>query len=372
LCHINFKLDEEFLVRYQLNYGVDPSAQTTSTAAASAAGNPVQTSSHSQGDPQGQNDDDNDKSGPSNPLKRKQPPQPPQWFEMEDSQNTKVYVSNLPTDITEEEFIDVMQKCGLVVKDVQTNQPKIKLYTDSNGKKKGDGLCTYIKIESVQLALQILDGSDLRGNTISVERARFELKGQYDPSKKPKQKKRKDKEKMKKKQESLFAWQPDKLRGTRGKNERVVVVQNAFAPEDFDKDVGLILEYQQDFREEAGKCGKCKKVVIYDRHPEGIMQIYMTSPEEADGVVNLFNNRFFGGKKISAYLWDGETKYKIEETDAQREERLKKWEKFIAEPEPGAGDAATNENNADGIGDAAGETPPATPPYVGEDDEGSD
>jgi HIV Tat-specific factor 1 len=287
---------------------------------------------------------------------------------LEDSQNTKVYVSNLPTDITEDEFIETMQKCGLVVKDTQTGQPKIKLYEDSNGKKKGDGLCSYIKIESVQLALQILDGSDLRGNTIKVERARFQLKGQYDPTKKPKQKKRKDKEKMKKKQESLFAWQPDKLRGERGKNERVVIVQNAFAPEDFDKDVGLILEYQQDFREEAGKCGKCKKVVIFDRHPEGVMQIYMTTPEEADAVVTLFNNRFFGGKRISAFLWDGVTKYKIEETDAQREERLKKWENFIAEPESSAAGGASGQN----VQEDESETPPATPPYVGDEDEGSD
>ena len=118
------------------------------------------------------------------------------------------------------------------------------------------------------MALQILDGSDIRGKTIKVERARFELKGQYDPSKKPKAKKNKrDKAKMKKMQDKLFEWEPEKLRGERANYERIVVVQNAFRPEDFDRDVSLILEYQQDFREEAGKCGKCKKVVVFDVSP---------------------------------------------------------------------------------------------------------
>jgi HIV Tat-specific factor 1 len=56
--------------------------------------------------------------------------------------------------------------------------------------------------ESVSLALQLLDGSELRGNKLHVERARFQMKGSsYDPSLKPKKRRRKDKEKMKKIQE---------------------------------------------------------------------------------------------------------------------------------------------------------------------------
>ena len=49
-------------------------------------------------------------------------------------------------------------------------EPKLKLYRDINGVLKGDGLCCYLKVESVQLALQILDGSDFRGHRVNVER----------------------------------------------------------------------------------------------------------------------------------------------------------------------------------------------------------
>ena len=57
-----------------------------------------------------------------------------------------------------------------------------------------------LKIESVQLALNVLDGSDVRGAKIKVQRAQFQMRGEYDPSLKPK-KKKKDKEKIKKMQE---------------------------------------------------------------------------------------------------------------------------------------------------------------------------
>lgn len=69
------------------------------------------------------------------------------WFEVSDETNNKVYVSNLPTDINEAEFVDLMQKCGLVMKDPDTGKMKVKLYTEpKTDVLKGDALCTYIKV----------------------------------------------------------------------------------------------------------------------------------------------------------------------------------------------------------------------------------
>lgn len=62
-----------------------------------------------------------------------------------------------------------------------------------------------LKVESVDLALNILDGSTLKGCTIGVERAKFTLKGAYDPTKKPRKRKKKDIEKLRKKQEKYVA-----------------------------------------------------------------------------------------------------------------------------------------------------------------------
>lgn len=69
-----------------------------------------------------------------------------EWFDMDPTQNTKVYVSNLPLDITIDEFAELMGKCGLVMRDPQTQKYKLKLYTEADGQIKGDGLCDYIKV----------------------------------------------------------------------------------------------------------------------------------------------------------------------------------------------------------------------------------
>lgn len=52
--------------------------------------------------------------------------------------------------------------------------------------------------------------------------------------------------------------------GERGKHENVVIVKNLFEKETFDNDVSLLLEYQNDLREECSKCGVVKKVTVYD------------------------------------------------------------------------------------------------------------
>jgi len=44
---------------------------------------------------------------------------------MDDQFNTKVYVSNLPLDVTEEEFLDVMRKGGVVMRDPETGKMMI-------------------------------------------------------------------------------------------------------------------------------------------------------------------------------------------------------------------------------------------------------
>lgn len=62
----------------------------------------------------------------------------------------------------------------------------------------------------------------------------------------------------------MFDWRPDKMRGERSKNEKTVILKNLFTPELFEKEVELILEYQNNLREECGKCGIVRKVVIYD------------------------------------------------------------------------------------------------------------
>lgn len=306
------KVDDDFMARYQMSYGFVENQSDTDKEKEKEA---------------------NPKPDPSEAKRKAQ--DPPQWFDLDERSNTKVYVSNLPLDITEQEFVDLMQKCGLVMKDADTNKMKVKLYHEPGDPSvlKGDGLCTYIKRESVDLALNILDGYEVKGKHIKVEVAKFQLKGDYNPNLKPKKKRRKDKEKIKKAQEKLFDWRPDKMRGERSKHERTVIIKNLFDPQIFDTDVGLILEFQQDLREEASKCGNVRKVIVYDRHKDGVAQINFKDPEEADACVQLFNNRWFNQRRITAETWDGKTKYRVAESAEETEARLAKWTKFLESEE---------------------------------------
>lgn len=316
------KIDDDFLAIYQMSYGfVD--------------NKPTETKEDEK--PK----DVQEKSG----VKRKTDPQ---WFEPSQDKNTKVYVSNLPLDLTEEEFVNFMQKCGLVERDPRSQKMKVKLYMDKEQNCfKGDALCTYIKIESIDLALKLLDGSDLKGNKVKVEKAQFELKGEYNPALKPKKKKKKELEKIKKMQQQLFDWRPEKFIGERSKHERVVILKNMFHPTDFDKEVQLLLDYQQDLREEAAKSGEVRKVVLYDRHPEGVAQITMKEPEQADAVVVLMNGRWFGKRQITAEIWDGRTKYRIAETDADIGKRIDKWDKFLEDKDDEKKDSDENKTTDD-------------------------
>lgn len=310
------KITDDFMAQYQMSYGFSEE-KTAAPAEEKIKQEPKIT----------EKPETSEKTEEIKGVKRK--PSTPTWFEVDDNQNTKVYVSNLPEEYTEEEFVDLMQKCGLVMRDPATGKMKVKLYRNSDGRLKGDALCTYIRVESVDLALKLLDGYDFKTKKIKVERAKFQMKGEYDPKLKPKTKKRKEKQKLKKMQEKLFDWRPEKMIGERAKHERVVIVKNLFEPSMFDKDVSLILEFQQDLREECSKCGQVRKVMLYDRHPEGVAQINMSCPEEADECVNLLNDRWFGKRKITAQIWDGKTKYKIAETDAEISQRLDKWDQFL-------------------------------------------
>uniref|UniRef100_A0A8D8ZS66 17S U2 SnRNP complex component HTATSF1 n=1 Tax=Cacopsylla melanoneura TaxID=428564 RepID=A0A8D8ZS66_9HEMI len=363
------KIDDDFLARYQMSYGfVDNTSSGTEESKVPAAipTGPDKSEVEVKSDlPVVSDEKSKPEEKPVPGQKRK--PDPPKWFDI-GAESTKVYVSNLPLDLTQEEFVEVMQKCGMVMKDLDTNQMKIRLYQDNNKMFKGDALCTYIKRESVDLALNILDGYEIRGKKMKVERAKFTMKGEaYDPNLKPKKKRKKDVEKLKKAQEKLFDWRPDKMRGERSKNETVIVIKNLFDPAQFDKEVTLILEYQQDLREECAKCGHVKKVVLHDKHPEGVAQVFFKEAEAADACKELLNERWFGQRRITAETWDGKTRYKVQETVEEREARLKKWETFLEEEDRKKKEAA--ENTADKKPEVKEDSKPSEDPPAGDENQ---
>lgn len=108
----------------------------------------------------------------------------------EPPKNRGIYITNLPKDVTENELKQVFERYGLIADDLHAGQgqKRIKLYKetkpDDSGEKeelKGDALIVYFKPESVDLAIQMMDGAELRiGDTTSivhVEAAQYQKDG---------------------------------------------------------------------------------------------------------------------------------------------------------------------------------------------------
>lgn len=52
-------------------------------------------------------------------------------------------------------------------------------------------------------------------------------------------------------------------------------------------------------------------VFVLQRHPDGVASVAFKEPEEADACILSFNGRWFGGRQLSAQLWDGTTDYQV-------------------------------------------------------------
>eukprot|EP00047_Mylnosiga_fluctuans_P005102 m.238456 g.238456 ORF g.238456 m.238456 type:complete len:381 (-) comp13303_c0_seq1:66-1208(-) len=242
------------------------------------------------------------------------------FFQLSDDKNPNVYVTGLPQDTTDEEFEELMSKYGIIAEDAD-GEKKVKLYRTPEGELKGDARCCYLKVASVALALQLLDGYELRGQTLHASRAVFQYKedGHAPP--------RVGKKKKSAAQSKLLSWKEGPT--VRPKVASVVVIKHMFDPKEFEEDPTYLTELSEDVRTECSKFGQVKKVLIFDRHPEGVLSVRFSSKDEADSCIAVMNGRWFAKRKLEAEHWDGTTNYSIEETDLERQERLKKWDQFL-------------------------------------------
>ncbi|PAA86358.1 hypothetical protein BOX15_Mlig023753g2, partial [Macrostomum lignano] len=276
-------------------------------------------------------------------LKKKKPDQQQQqWFEVPPDQNTHVFVQNLPLDLTEPEFIEFMSKCGMVLHDPLTRRPKVKLYTDEDGNFNGSARCGYIKKESVALALQILDGYRLRDCEVSVEPAKFQPKEGFDPSKRRKLT-NKEKKKVKEQQTRLLAWAPaDSAASADGglgvsaganaarRSDRVLVISNVFDPSEFDSDPLLLEKIRDDVVTRCAQYGPVRKAVVHDRNPDGVVLVTFAESGQCSLALSQLDGRMFrAGRVLKAAIWDGRTKYHVEETEEQAARRRAIWERQI-------------------------------------------
>ncbi|KAI1459013.1 hypothetical protein F4805DRAFT_422331 [Annulohypoxylon moriforme] len=285
------------------------------------------------------------------PQKRqKQPPQP--------RQNTAIYVTGLPLDVTVDEVHEAFsRKCGVIAEEIDSGRPRIKLYTDEAGNFKGDALVVFFKPQSVEMAIMLLDDTDFRFSPSGLASGRMRVqaadssykKTHYEQGEeggaagggssgngkaeaesersnhitgagKPRDRTREqEKQKIIKRTQKLDAkladWDDDEdpygaQLETAARRDRVVVLRHMFTLKELDEDPAAMLEIKEDIREECSKLGPVTNVILYDLEEEGIASVKFKTPEAAEACVNLMDGRAFDGRTVRATIATGRERYK--------------------------------------------------------------
>ncbi|KAK1931989.1 HIV Tat-specific factor 1 [Phytophthora citrophthora] len=240
--------------------------------------------------------------------------------------NTWVYMNGLPLDITVQEVHDHFAKCGVIQPDIVTGKPRIKLYqSKETGGLNGDGSVCYMKEASVELAVQLLDKSQIRPEwPIDVSPAVFQQKeGVFVKRKKLKIDTR-AKIKMFEKEKAL-SWNEGEVSDPAGL--RIVVIKHMFTPAEIE-DEAYEKELQEDIHDECLKIGEVSKITLFAKHVDGVVVIKFASSGSAARCIEIMNGRFFAGRKLECGFWDG-TDYTHRESTNEEKERADKFKEWL-------------------------------------------
>lgn len=85
--------------------------------------------------------------------------------------------------------------------------------------------------------------------------------------------------------------------------------------------------FYEDLKVEVGlecerTCGPLEKVTVFAGNPDGVIALKFKSAVSAAKCIELNNKRFFGGREISCFYFDGKTNYKMQETEEDQKKRL--------------------------------------------------
>jgi len=99
-------------------------------------------------------------------------------------------------------------------------------------------------------------------------------------------------------------------------------------------------ELEIDIRSEIeNSIGPVEKMHFFRENPNGVIKVKFQSALHAEECIKKMNGRFFDGRQIKCFFWDGKTDYKVvRESKEEIERRIDEFGKWLEDP-----DAARNE-----------------------------
>ena len=272
------------------------------------------------------NNDKNDDTTKAVPLDNNDNKQKKRKRKNKKGPNTWVYVTGLPADVTIEEIQSHFGKVGLIALNPLDQQPKIKIYRTDDGECKGDCSIGYNAIESVKMALDILhDGYIRPTHKIQVSQAEFEIKDKIQSSSNKKATTSNvSQAQIKTAQRAMkqaLAWNEDDDIGVnKSQALKIIVLEGMFDPIDFANDPKFEEDLEKDIVTECEKFGQILKMTLFSKNPRGIVIVKFNTGYAAQETIKLMNGRFFNGKKMKAYYWDGKTDYTVSSSSSEQNE----------------------------------------------------
>jgi HIV Tat-specific factor 1 len=278
-----------------------------------------------------------------------------------EKQNSAVYVTSLPLDATIDEIHQAFSKYGLIAEEIDSDKPRIKLYTDEEGNPKGDALIVYFRPESVQLAIQMLDDSDFRWGEKGpdgpmrvkvADTAYKRTKNEAGASEKePTQQRRRggDKQKIIAKTERLnkrlAEWSDDEDGGAMlnaevkkevakksSKWDKVVVLKHMFTPtglaQEMAEDPSTKEDLLEDVKDQCQESGEVLDLSLFDLEVDGVITVRFAEAGAALDCVRRLDGRKFDGRTVEAYISKGERFKKSGLTDVDEEAEKRRLDAF--------------------------------------------
>jgi HIV Tat-specific factor 1 len=242
-----------------------PSSMPSSVAAASsvaAKGGAGAAASTSEAIPATDGDANAEGAAADADKKRKRKPRPKY---LRAKYNPCVYLSGLPPDVTDAEIEAFVVKCGILDAE-DDGRPFIRTKRDSEGTCLGHSLVKFLRPASVQLAMDIIDGTRMRDAwpAIKVERAKFtnkkKVKEEGDVAAAvgvSKGRQLSQAQKERRRQEGCLSW----AEGTSERGMKIVIIQNMHLPKDFE-DPYFKEQLRLDVMAECSKQGAVDKVTL--------------------------------------------------------------------------------------------------------------
>lgn len=255
-----------------------------------------------------------------------------------------LYVTGLPSDTTMDEAVAFFSRAGILDLNPESQKPKLKLYTDSAGRCKGDASVCFARPESVGLAVTLFDEAPFRPQEsatdylLHVEPAKFEAHGDKAGTS-PQRIRASNAQRKVAKLAALQAtdWDEGEINGrlTGGrKGLRIIVLKRLFNPSQLPEDEdAFFAQLEQDLRVECERHGVVEKITVFSSHPEGVVVCKFAVPGAASEAVKAFNGKLWkenNAQRVEASFWDGVTDFTTRDPVKDQIEEQSRLEEFGA------------------------------------------